>query len=136
MTLVTVARLRPALLTTTLLRHALLTVARLRHALLTVARLRHALLTVARLRHAMARMPPLMAIERLRGAPLAYLPALMALALAGVSLPARAQIGLMTLCSGGQVPLPGNRPGQRPDCDGFCHTGCTRQKRPGASREL
>jgi hypothetical protein len=69
-----------------------------------------------------------MLTERLRAEPLAYLPALVALALAGISLPARSQARLISLCSGGQAPIRG----QRPDCDLACHAGCTR-KRPGGS---
>jgi hypothetical protein len=58
--------------------------------------------------------------------PLAHLPALIALALAATSLPARSQTVLISLCSGGS--LPGQQQPAR-DCDTACHIGCTREKR-------
>ncbi len=61
----------------------------------------------------------------LRSEPLAYLPALAALALAAVSLPARAEARLISLCSGGT--LPNGTPDR--DCDTACHVGCTRTKK-------
>jgi len=76
-----------------------------------------------------------MSIDRLRGEPLAHLPALIALALASFSLPARANARMITLCSGSNVPL-APVPGRRSDGDSACHAGCIRQKRPGASRGL
>ena len=62
----------------------------------------------------------------LRSEPLAYLPALLALALAAFSLPARAEARLISLCSGSSLPAPSipNR-----DCDQACHIGCSREKR-------
>ena len=43
----------------------------------------------------------------LRSEPLAYLPALLALALAAVAVPARAEARLISLCSGGTLPALG-----------------------------
>ena len=60
----------------------------------------------------------------LRRDPLAYLPALLALMLAAFSLPAGAEIRLISLCSGGSLPA---QPGR--DCDQACHIGCSREKR-------
>ncbi len=63
----------------------------------------------------------------MRHEPLAYLPALLALALAAVSLPARAQTQLILSCNGNSLPAnPGNR-----DCDTACHVGCTARKKSG-----
>jgi hypothetical protein len=66
--------------------------------------------------------------------PLAHLPALIALALAAISLPARAQTMLLVSCSG--APLPAN-PGQRGnrECDQACHVGCSRQKKTSDNNE-
>lgn len=68
--------------------------------------------------------------ETLRNEPLAYLPALIALALAAFSLPARANTQLLYLCSGTTLPTsPGK--GGKADCDSPCHIGCPRQKKSG-----
>lgn len=75
------------------------------------------------------------AFKRLRHDPLACLPALLALAMATASLPARAHIQLVMLCSGAALPVPGQP--QHPDreCDSACHAGCSRDKRhPGSGR--
>lgn len=53
----------------------------------------------------------------LRSEPLAYLPALLALALAAVAVPARAEARLISLCSGSSLPAPGI-PSR--DCDQAC----------------
>jgi hypothetical protein len=58
----------------------------------------------------------------LRAEPVAYLPALAALALAALSLPARAETRLIALCSGGT--LPAGTPNR--DCETACHAGCAR----------
>jgi hypothetical protein len=67
----------------------------------------------------------------LRSEPLAHLPALLALALAAVAVPARAEARLISLCSGSSLPAPGTptpiTPGR--DCDQACHIGCSREKR-------
>ena len=68
---------------------------------------------------------PAMRIEQLRRDPLAHLPALLALALAAMALPAQAQARLVTLCSGGSLPVPGR--GQDPGCEQACHVGCRRE---------
>ena len=60
----------------------------------------------------------------LRTEPLAHLPALLALALAAISLPARAEARLVSLCSGGNQPAGSGR-----DCDPACHIGCHRDRR-------
>lgn len=60
----------------------------------------------------------------LRREPLAYLPALLALALAALAIPARAEARLISLCSGNSLP---SAPGR--DCDPACHVGCNREKR-------
>jgi hypothetical protein len=65
----------------------------------------------------------------MRHEPMAYLPALLALALAAFSLPARAQTQLITLCSGGS--LPGTPMPRNQDCDSACHVGCTARKKSG-----
>lgn len=57
--------------------------------------------------------------------PLFHLPALIALALAASSLPARAQTRLVSLCSGGSLPT--RTPAR--ECDQACHIGCTRTKK-------
>lgn len=75
-----------------------------------------------------------MSLEALRRAPLAHLPALIALALASISLPVASRARLVSLCSGGQAPLPGQMPGR--DCDVACHAGCSRTKKPGGSGRL
>lgn len=75
-----------------------------------------------------------MMIDRLRGEPLAHLPALIALALAAVSLPAFSTTRLVALCSGGAMQLPGQTP--RRDCDQACHIGCSRTKKTGGSGRL
>ena len=62
----------------------------------------------------------------LRSEPLAHLPALLALALAAVAVPARAEARLISLCSGSSLPAPGI-PSR--DCDQACHIGCSREKR-------
>jgi hypothetical protein len=61
----------------------------------------------------------------MRTEPLAYLPALIALALSVFALPSRAQAQLISLCSG--TALPGQTPER--DCDQACHIGCTRTKK-------
>lgn len=75
---------------------------------------------------------------RLRHDPLACLPALLALAMATISLPARAHTRLLMLCSGGVLTVPLSAPGQpqRPDreCDSACHAGCSREKRSDTGR--
>jgi hypothetical protein len=58
---------------------------------------------------------------------MAYLPALLALALAGFSLPARAQTQLILSCNGNSLPA---NPG-KPDYDSACHTGSTARKKSG-----
>jgi hypothetical protein len=68
--------------------------------------------------------------ESLRNEPLAYLPALIALAMAAVSLPARANTQLVSLCSGATLPGKTDQRGNR-DCDTACHVGCQRQKKSG-----
>ncbi|MCU0890956.1 MAG: hypothetical protein MUE77_04245 [Sandarakinorhabdus sp.] len=67
-------------------------------------------------------------LSRLRANPMAFLPGLIALALASTTLPARAETRLMALCNGGALPIPG----QMPDggCDTACHIGCQRPKKP------
>ncbi len=74
----------------------------------------------------------------MRHEPLAYLPALVALALAAFSLPARAHSQLISLCSGATVPANPGDPGKRGDrdCDSACHVGCTRQKKLDGSGRL
>lgn len=72
--------------------------------------------------------------DLLRREPLLHLPALVALALASVSLPAFSTTRLASLCSGGQVPAPAGGPGR--DCDQACHIGCSRARKPGASGRL
>lgn len=67
------------------------------------------------------------ALTRLRADPLAFLPALVALALAGSTLPARAETRLLALCNGGALPNPGQMPNR--DCDTACHVGCLREKK-------
>jgi hypothetical protein len=67
----------------------------------------------------------------LRTEPLAHLPALVGLALAALSLPARADAQLVSLCAGGS--LPGQVPARR-DCDQACHVGCNREKKAGSGR--
>jgi hypothetical protein len=62
----------------------------------------------------------------LRSEPLAHLPALLALALAAVAVPARAEARLISLCSGSSLPAP-DAPSR--DCDQACHIGCSREKR-------
>jgi hypothetical protein len=62
----------------------------------------------------------------LRTEPLAHLPALIALALAAIAVPARAEARLISLCSGSSLPAPGT-PSR--DCDQACHIGCSREKR-------
>jgi hypothetical protein len=62
----------------------------------------------------------------LRTEPLAHLPALIALALAAIAVPARAEARLISLCSGSSRPAP-STPGR--DCDPACHIGCSREKR-------
>ena len=62
----------------------------------------------------------------LRSEPFAYLPALLALALAAIAVPARAEARLISLCSGSNLPAPG-APSR--DCDQACHIGCSREKR-------
>jgi hypothetical protein len=77
---------------------------------------------------------PMLRPDRLRREPLAFLPALIALAMAATSLPARSQTTLIALCSGGALPSP-NDPDRAPDrapdreCDPACHVGCTRPKK-------
>lgn len=66
-------------------------------------------------------------LTRLRADPLAFLPGLIALALASTTLPARAETRLAALCNGGALPIPGQLP--EGDCDTACHVGCTRTKR-------
>jgi len=68
--------------------------------------------------------------ETLRHEPLAHLPALIALALAAISLPARANTQLLTLCSGATLPANPGKTGKS-DCDSACHVGCQRQKKSG-----
>lgn len=68
--------------------------------------------------------PPLTA--RLRLEPLAYLPALLALLLAGWAMPARAQ-GLLAASCGSGAPV--RLPGPVRDCDQACHIGCNRERR-------
>lgn len=75
-----------------------------------------------------------MTVDGLRREPLAHLPALIAIALAAVSLPAFSTTRLVALCSGGEVPLPGQAPNR--DCDQACHIGCSRTKKTGASGRL
>lgn len=75
-----------------------------------------------------------MITDPLRRDPLLHLPALIALALAATSLPARAEARLMVLCSGGQVPSPARQPGN--DCDQACHASCSRSRKPGSSGRL
>ncbi|WP_017669023.1 hypothetical protein [Sandarakinorhabdus sp. AAP62] len=60
----------------------------------------------------------------LRTEPLAYLPALLALALAAMSVTARAEAPLISLCSGKNLPREPSR-----ECDQACHIGCSREKR-------
>jgi hypothetical protein len=60
----------------------------------------------------------------LRRDPFAYLPAVLALTLAGFNLPARAESRLISLCSGESWPAQPDR-----DCDQACHIGCSREKR-------
>lgn len=60
----------------------------------------------------------------LRSEPLAHLPALLALVLASLSLPARSEAQLLSLCSGKSLPSQPSR-----DCDQACHIGCSREKR-------
>jgi hypothetical protein len=60
----------------------------------------------------------------LRTEPLAHLPALLALALAALAVPVRAEARLISLCSGGSLP---GEPGR--DCNPACHVGCSREKR-------
>lgn len=67
-----------------------------------------------------------MMAKMLRNNPFAYLPALIALALAAISLPARAQVQLASLCSGGSLPT---APAGSRDCDQACHIGCNRPKK-------
>lgn len=67
----------------------------------------------------------------LRHEPLAHLPALLALALAAMSLPARAEAQLTSLCSGRSLPGP---QAPRRECDQACHVGCSREKKTGSSR--
>lgn len=62
----------------------------------------------------------------LRGEPLAFVPALVALAMAATSLPARSQTALILSCAG--TTLPGQPLPDR-DCDQACHVGCTRGKK-------
>lgn len=62
----------------------------------------------------------------LRSEPLAHLPALLALALAAVAVPARAEARPIRLCSGSSLPAP-STPSR--DCDQACHIGCSREKR-------
>lgn len=69
-------------------------------------------------------------IERLRAEPFAALPALIALAVTGLSLPARAEARFMASCSGGQIPAPTR------DCETACHAACNRPKKPGSSGRL
>jgi hypothetical protein len=64
----------------------------------------------------------------MRHEPLAYLPALLALALTALAVPARAEARLISLCSGGSLPgTPGRQPDR--DCDTACHVGCPRGKK-------
>jgi hypothetical protein len=67
----------------------------------------------------------------LRSEPFAYLPALLALALAAIAVPARAEARLISLCSGSSLPAPGAPSPSKPsrDCDQACHIGCSREKR-------
>jgi hypothetical protein len=90
------------------------------------------------------------ALARLRHDPLACLPALLALAMAAISLPARAHTQMLLLCSGGALPAPAPAPalweGPAPigapgqpttpnrDCDSACHVGCNRDKRNDVGR--
>ncbi len=74
----------------------------------------------------MSKMP----IDRLRSDPVAFLPALLALAMASMSLPVRAEARLLALCSGDEAPL--GKPGR--DCDQACHSNCSRHKKPGSLR--
>lgn len=60
----------------------------------------------------------------MRREPLAYLPALLALALTALAIPARAEARLISLCSGKSLP---GTPGR--DCDPACHVGCPREKK-------
>ena len=70
----------------------------------------------------------------MRREPLAFLPALVALALAALSVPAHAQTLLISLCAGGSLPMPGQAPARR-DCDMACHAGTARSKKaPGSGR--
>jgi hypothetical protein len=62
----------------------------------------------------------------LRTEPLAHLPALLALALAAMSLPAQSQTRLVSLCSGSSLPSP-SAPSR--DCDQACHIGCSRERK-------
>jgi hypothetical protein len=71
---------------------------------------------------------PETALTRLRRDPLAFLPGLVALALASTTLPNRAEARLAVLCNGGALPVPGQQPDR--DCDSACHIGCTRTKKP------
>jgi hypothetical protein len=74
-------------------------------------------------------------VTRLRHDPLACLPALLALAMASISLPARAHTQLVMLCGSGALPVPGQPPRPDRECDSACHAGCSRDKRlPGAGR--
>jgi hypothetical protein len=74
----------------------------------------------------MPRPDPLLGL--LRAEPLAFLPGLVALALASTTVPARAEARLVQLCNGGALPMPGQTPDR--DCDSACHIGCTRPKKP------
>lgn len=71
----------------------------------------------------------------MRAEPLAYLPALVALALAATSLPARAHLQLLSLCSGTPAPASPQQRGNR-ECDTACHIGCPRQKKSDGSGRL
>ncbi|WP_310476741.1 hypothetical protein [Sandarakinorhabdus sp.] len=60
----------------------------------------------------------------LRRDPLAYLPALLAITLTALAVPARAEALLISLCSGGSLP---DQPVR--DCDPACRVGCNREKK-------
>jgi hypothetical protein len=73
--------------------------------------------------------------ESLRNEPLGYLPALIALAMAALSLPTRANTQLLSLCSGTTLPASPTKNGKS-DCDSACHVGCQRQKKWDRSGRL
>ena len=75
-----------------------------------------------------------MMLEQLRREPLWHLPALIGLVLAGMAVPASSATRLAVLCSGGAIPLPGQKPDRA--CDQACHVGCSRPKKPISSGRL